>query len=78
MSASPQPFLEGGWYLQHAKPIGGVQRVDVHNEAPLGFAGDFNPRWHAQLDYQGGADNAATFGITWTPNERWQLQAWHR
>ncbi len=70
---SPQPFLEGGWYLEHAKWIGGLQRAGGHTEPLLGFAWDFNPRWRAQLDYQGGGDNAVTFGITWTPNERWQL-----
>jgi hypothetical protein len=70
---SPQPFLEAGWYLEHAKWIGGVQRTGNHSEALLGFAWDFNPRWRAQFDYQAGSDNASTFGITWTPNERWQL-----
>jgi hypothetical protein len=70
---SPQPFLEAGYYLEHAKLIGGLQRVGNHNQALLGLAWDFNPRWRAQVDYQGGSDNAATFGITWTPNERWQL-----
>lgn len=70
---SPQPFLEAGWYLEHAKLIAGLQRTGDHTEAVLGLAWDFNPRWRAQLDYQGGADNFATFGITWTPSERWQF-----
>jgi hypothetical protein len=70
---SPQPFLEAGWYLEHAKWVGGVLRAGGHTEMLMGFAWDFNPRWRAQLDYQAGRDNASTFGITWTPNERWQL-----
>ena len=70
---APQPFVEAGWYREHAKCVGGVLRAGGHTEALLGFAWDFNPRWRAQVDYQAGADNSATFGITWTPNERWQL-----
>lgn len=70
---SPQPFLEAGWYLEHAKLIGGVQRVGNQDEALLGFAWDFNPRWRAQVDYQGGVGNSSTFGITWTPSGRWQF-----
>jgi hypothetical protein len=60
---SPQPFLEAGWYTEHAKLIAGV----------LGCAWDFNPRWRAQVDFQGGQDNATTFGITWTPSDSWQF-----
>ena len=70
---SPQPFLEAGWYMDHAKLIAGVLRTGTHDEAVLGFAWDFNPRWRAQVDFQGGQDNAATFGITWTPSESWQF-----
>jgi hypothetical protein len=70
---SPQPFVEAGWYLEHAKWVGGALRAGGHTEAVVGFAWDFNPRWRAQVDFQGGAGNASTFGITWTPNERWQL-----
>jgi hypothetical protein len=70
---SPQPFIEAGWYREHAKFIAGLQRAGAANEALLGFAWDFNPRWRAQFDFQAGHDNASTFGITWTPNERWQL-----
>jgi hypothetical protein len=70
---SPQPFLEAGWYLVHAKLIGGLQRVGSHTQAVLGYAWDFNPHWRAQVDFQGGGDNASTFGITWTPSDRWQL-----
>ena len=70
---SPQPFVEAGWYLEHAKLIAGLQRVGNHDEAVLGYAWDFNTHWRAQVDFQGGQDNSATFGITWTPSERWQF-----
>jgi hypothetical protein len=73
MGDAPQPFIEAGWYHEHAKWIGGVLHAGSRTEALLGFAWDFNPRWRAQFDYQAGHDNASTFGITWMPNERWQL-----
>jgi len=70
---SPQPFLEAGWYMEHAKLIAGVQRTGAHDEPVLGCAWDFNPHWRAQFDFQGGQDNAATFGVTWTPSDSWQF-----
>jgi hypothetical protein len=70
---SPQPFLEAGWYTEHAKLIAGLQRVGARDEAVLGFAWDFNAHWRTQVDFQGGQDNSTTFGITWTPSDSWQF-----
>lgn len=70
---SAQPFIEAGWYEEHSKLMAGLQRIGASNEALLGYAWDFNPRWRVQADYLGGSDNSITLGVTWTPNERWQV-----
>ena len=70
---SPQPLLEGGYYLEHDKFIGGTLRSGARYEALLGWAHDFNSAWRVQLDWQSGRENYATAGITWTPSDSWQV-----
>jgi hypothetical protein len=70
---TPQPFLEGGYYGEHSKPIAGAIIVDHHLQALLGYAYDFNDVWRAQVDYQSGSDNFFTFGITCTPSQSFQF-----
>jgi hypothetical protein len=63
--ASPQPFLEAGYYTTHDKWMAGPIRVHDRTQLLLGWAHDFNDRWRFQLDYQSGADNYFTAGFTW-------------
>ena len=70
---APQPFLEGGYYGEHSKPVAGAIVVDHHLEALLGYAYDFNDTWRAQADYQSGSGNYFTFGITCTIKQSLQL-----
>ncbi|MGH8505423.1 MAG: hypothetical protein ACRETM_05585 [Stenotrophobium sp.] len=59
-----QPFLEGGYYTEHDKFMGGPIEVEGRTEWLLGWAHDFNPVWRFQLDYQSGDENYATVGFT--------------
>lgn len=60
----PQPFLEGGYYTEHDKFMGGPIHANGKNELLLGWAHDFNPMWRVQLDYQSGSENFVTAGFT--------------
>ena len=70
---SPQPLLEGGYYLEHDKFIAGALRAGAQSQALLGWAHDFNAVWRVQVDYQSGSANYLTAGFTWTPSDRWQV-----
>ena len=69
----PQPFLEGGYYLEHAKFIAGCQVVSERPEAVLGFAYDFDKHWRFQVDYQSRRENFYTVGFTWSLNDEFQI-----
>jgi len=60
----PQPFIEGGYYSDHHKFILGAAHVDFRTEAIVGYAYDFNETWRAQVDFQSGAGNSSTIGLT--------------
>jgi hypothetical protein len=60
----PQPFIEGGYYIEHHKFIAGATHVDFRNEAIVGYAYDFNETWRAQVDFQSGSGNSSTIGVT--------------
>jgi hypothetical protein len=60
----PQPYLEGGYYLEHQKFIAGITHVGYRTEAILGYAYDFNKTWRAQVDFQSGSGNSSTIGFT--------------
>jgi hypothetical protein len=68
-----QPFLEGGYYLEHPKFIAGCQVVDGRPEAVLGFAYDFDKHWRFQVDYQSGKANFYTVGLTWSLSDEFQI-----
>jgi len=69
----PQPLLEGGYYTDHDKLVGGAIEVHRRIEALLGWAHDFDPKWRFQVDFQSGAANFSTVGVTWSPTDRLQL-----
>jgi len=69
----PQPFLEAGYYLEHAKFIAGAILVDNRTEAVLGVAYDFNKTWRAQVDFQSGAQNFFTLGFTCNVTDNFQF-----
>ncbi len=68
----PQPFLEGGYYTEHHKLIAGMQAVHDRIQAVLGYAYDFN-KYRVQVDFQSGKANFFTLGVTWTPNDFFQV-----
>jgi hypothetical protein len=70
---APQPYLLSGYYTEHHKLIAGIQAVDNHIEAVLGYAYDFNKQYRLQIDFQSGRSNFFTFGGTWTPNDYFQV-----
>jgi hypothetical protein len=65
-----QPLLEGGYYTEHDKFMGGPIVVDDKAQAMAGWAHDFNPTWRVQVDWQSGTANWWTLGFTHnvTPN----------
>lgn len=69
----PQPFIEAGYYLEHAKFIVGAIAVDNRVQAILGVAYDFDKRWRAQLDFQSGAKNFFTAGFTCNVTDNFQF-----
>jgi hypothetical protein len=71
--ARPQPFLEGGYYLEHHKFIVGAAYANSRTEAILGYAYDFNKTWRAQVDFQSGQGNSVTFGLTWNITKNLQI-----
>jgi hypothetical protein len=71
--ASPQPFLEAGYYTEHDKFMAGPIRIGDRTEILLGWAHDFNSRWRVQFDYESGADNYFTAGFTCNVTARWQV-----
>lgn len=68
-----QPFLEGGYYTEHDKFMGGPIQVEGKTEWLLGWAHDFNSVWRFQLDYQSGHDNFATAGFTCNVTPQFQF-----
>ena len=60
----PQPLLEGGYYTEHDKFMGGPVYVDHQTQVMAGWAHDFNATWRVQLDWQSGHDNWWTLGYT--------------
>jgi hypothetical protein len=60
----PEPFVEAGYYTEHQKFIAGAIHAGFKNEAILGYAYDFTKTWRAQVDWQSGAENSWTLGVT--------------
>lgn len=73
LGQKPQPFLEGGYYTEHDKFMGGPIVVDHKTEWLLGWAHDFNQTWRFQLDYQSGSDNFSTAGFTCNVTPKFQF-----
>jgi hypothetical protein len=71
--ASPQTFLEGGYYTTHDKWMAGPIRVNDQTQLLLGWAHDFNDTWRFQLDYQSGSANYFTVGFTCNVTSRLQF-----
>jgi hypothetical protein len=69
----PQPFIEGGYYTEHDKLIGGAIHAGYKNEAILGYAHDFNKQWRVQFDFQSGSENSSTIGFTWNITPDFQV-----
>jgi hypothetical protein len=70
---APQPYLLGGYYTEHHKLIAGIQAVDNHIQAVLGYAYDITKQYRVQVDFQSGRSNFFTLGATWTPNDFVQI-----
>jgi hypothetical protein len=70
---APQPYLLNGYYTEHHKLIAGIQAVNNHIEAVLGYAYDITKQYRLQVDFQSGRSNFFTFGATWTPNDFVQI-----
>lgn len=64
LGGRPQPLLEGGYYTEHDKFMGGPIVVDHHTQAMAGWAHDFNSTWRVQVDWQSGSANWWTLGFT--------------
>jgi len=69
----PQPYVEAGYYTEHHKIIAGAIHAGYKNEAILGYAYDFNKQWRAQIDFQSGAENSSTLGVTWNITPDFQV-----
>jgi hypothetical protein len=69
----PQPYLEAGYWTEHQKFIAGAIHVGYRNEAILGYAYDFSKTWRAQVDWQSGAGNSTTIGVTWNITDEFQV-----
>jgi hypothetical protein len=68
----PQPLLEGGYYTEHDKFMGGPVYVDHQAQVMAGWAHDFNSTWRAQIDWQSGHDNWWALGFTHNVTPRFQ------
>jgi len=64
LDVDPQPYIEAGYYTEHQKFIAGAIHAGYKNEAILGYAYDFNKTWRVQVDFQSGAENSSTIGVT--------------
>ncbi len=63
-NVDPQPFIEAGYCTEHQKFFAGAIHAGYKNEAIVGYAYDFNKTWRAQIDFQSGAENSSTIGVT--------------
>jgi hypothetical protein len=64
LSIDPQPYIEAGYYTEQHNFIVGAIHAGYKNEAILGYAYDFNRTWRVQVDFQSGAENSSTIGVT--------------
>lgn len=69
----PQPLIEAGYYTEHHKIIVGAIHAGYKNEAILGYAYDFNQTLRVQVDFQSGAENSSTIGLTWNITPAFQV-----
>ena len=60
----PQPYIEAGYCTEHQKFFAGAIHAGYKNEVIVGYAYDFNKTWRAQIDFQSGAENSSTIGVT--------------
>ena len=67
---SPQPFLEGGYYLTKHKFSLGVTRVSGQTEGIFGYAFQATPQLQLSTDYQSGHGNSKTLGFTYSFTSR--------
>ena len=63
-NVDPQPYIEAGYCTEHQKFFAGAIHAGYKNEAIVGYAYDFNKTWRAQIDFQSGAENSSTIGVT--------------
>ncbi len=61
----PQPELEYGYYTDRDHFIAGGIVVGRHAEALLGYRRQFSERWQFSADFQAGAANSTTVGLTY-------------
>jgi hypothetical protein len=64
LNVDPQPYIEAGYCTEHQKFFAGAIHAGYKNEAIVGYAYDFNKTWRAQIDFQSGAENSSTIGVT--------------
>jgi len=67
---SPQPFLEGGYYLPKHKFSLGVTYVSKQTEGIFGYAFQATPKLQLSADYQTGHGNSQTVGFTYSFTDR--------
>lgn len=60
----PQPAVEYGYYHARDKFVAGMIDVSDHAELLLGYKHDFTERVAFSADFQSGAGNATTVGLT--------------
>ena len=63
-NVDPQPYIEAGYCTEHQKFFAGAIHAGYKNEAIVGYAYDFSKTWRAQIDFQSGAENSSTIGVT--------------
>ena len=64
LGVAPQPFAEGGYYAGKEQFMAGSIRVGNRNELLLGYQHTFNSWLQFSTDYQSGAANFSTAGVT--------------
>ena len=78
-SASPQPFVEYGYYGKWHEGVLGALWADGTPETILGYAYNVSPRLQLIADWQSGAENFSTVGdqCNFTPNLYLSTSLWH-
>jgi hypothetical protein len=72
-SSRRAPFLEAGYPDRRATFVAGVLRIHDHTQPLAGIGYQLTPRLLVAADYQQGADNFATLGVTYAITPRLSL-----